>query len=170
MDVRSELPYPSLEAITPDPAALRIVAPAYAGRMGEMTAVLQYVYQSVLFGECGMKDASELLMQVSVVEMRHMHILARLITRLGAPPVFTACPPYPVGYYCAAGVNYVRGARRMICADICSEENAIAEYERMLCRLKNSDVHAVIARIIEDERVHLALFNHLLDQVCSAPA
>lgn len=154
--------FPTLDDIGEDYASLRLVSPAYAGRDGELTAVLQYVFQSIVLDHCGERKFARTMMKIAVEEMHHMEILGTLICKLGAPPVFTACPPYPVGYYSASNVNYVRGIRQMICADICAEENAVCSYERMLCSLKNSRVAGVISRILDDERRHLELFNQML--------
>ncbi len=157
-----EQKYPSLEEIGEDFAALRLLSPAYAGRDGELTAVLQYVYQSVIFSEEGRGEFARALIEIAVNEMHHLEVLATMIAKLGAPPVFTACPPYPVGYYSAACVNYTKNPRQMICADICAEENAISCYETILCRIKNAAVAAVVSRILEDEKEHLKKFNALL--------
>ncbi len=165
MEVKSETCYPPLDGIGEDCKTLRLISPAYAGREGELTAVLQYVYQSVVFGEMGNKAASGLLLGIAVSEMHHLEILGTVIAKLGAPPIFTACPPYPVGYYSASCVNFTRNPRQMVCADICAEENAICGYERMLCAIKNPPVAAVIARILEDEKLHLKEFNRLLSDL-----
>ncbi len=162
MEERTIEPYPTLEEIGRDPETLRIVSPAYAGRDGELTAVLQYVYQSIIFGEAGENAISRRLIGIAVEEMHHFELFGKMIAKLGAPPVFTACPPYPVGYYSASCVNYTRAPRQMICADICAEENAVAAYERMLCRIKNPPVAAMISRILGDEKRHLEEFNRLL--------
>lgn len=156
MELKADIPYPSLENVGEDCRALRIVSPAYAGREGELTAILQYVYQSVLTGACGEEELSRLLISIAVNEMRHVEILGTLITKLGAPPVFTACPPYPVGFYSASCVNYVRSPEGMLAADIQGEKQAIACYKRMLRELCNPCVSEVIGRIVKDEEVHLA--------------
>jgi len=157
--------FPTLEGICEDYATLKLISPAYAGRDGELTAVLQYVFQSIVLGNCGEKEFAHALIKIAVEEMHHMEILGTLICKLGAPPVFTACPPYPVGYYSASSVNYVRGVRQMICADICAEENAICCYERILCAVQNCKVAEIITRILEDERRHLFIFNQMLHSV-----
>lgn len=152
----------ALDEIERDGVALKIISPAYAGRNGELTAILQYVYQSVIFGEIGAAEIGKKLVSIAVEEMRHLELLGTAIVKLGAPPVFTACPPYPVGYYSAANVNYCKIPRQMICADICAEENAIAEYERMLCILKNPPVSALLSRILGDEKRHLCMLQEIL--------
>ena len=165
MPLIANLPYPPLDCIREDCRALRIISPAYAGKEGELTAILQYVYQSILLGACGRAREAKLLSEIAAAEMRHLQILGTLITKLGAPPVFTACPPCPVSYYSAACVNYTRELGCMIAADIASERTAIAEYSRMLCELKNPAVAAVIERIREDERLHLCALEQLKSEL-----
>ena len=165
MELKAEGSYPSLDEIGEDFQTLRLISPTYAGREGELTAVLQYVYQSILFGELGKVATSKTILGIAVSEMHHLEILGTMITKLGAPPVFTACPPYPVGYYSSSCVNYSRNPRQMLCADICAEENAISQYEHILCRIRNAPVAAVISRILEDEKLHLKEFNRLLSEL-----
>ena len=50
-----DLPYPSTEGLGEDVRSVKIISPAYADRGSEMTAVLQYVFQSVVFVALGMK-------------------------------------------------------------------------------------------------------------------
>lgn len=164
--LKADLPYPTTEGIREDLRALRIVSPSYAGREGELTATLQYVYQSIFLGAQGDAETSGLLLGIAVAEMHHIELLGKTITALGAPPVFTACPPYPVGFYSASFVNYVKDKREMIAADICGEKRAIAAYRAMLNALENQKVSAIIERIIEDEKVHLAALEKVLSELC----
>lgn len=151
----------SMQEIGEDSTALRIVSPAYAGKASEMTAVLQYVYQSIVLGDCGRVEESKVLMKIAVDEMRHLEILGTLICRLGAPPVFTSCPPYPVGYYSASFVDYTVNPQKMIERDLAGERAAIAQYGQMLCKLKNERVRAVISHIIGEEEKHVEQLKEL---------
>ncbi len=155
----------ALDAIKEDGNALKIIMPAYAGRKGELNAILQYVYQAIVFGDVGKEEIGKKLMKIAADEMRHFEWLGTAIIRLGAPPVFSACPPYPVGFYTAENVNYCKNPRQMICISICGEENAIAEYEGMLYSLKNPAVSMLISRILEDEKKHLATLQEILSQL-----
>lgn len=157
--------YPTLDEIKKDFQTLRLIAPAYAGRDGELTAILQYVFQSIVFAELGNKAFSEMIMKIAVSEMHHLELLGTMISKLGAPPVFTSCPPYPVGFYSASCVNYSRTPRQMLSVDVCAEENAISGYECVLCRLQNPPVAAVITNIVLEEREHLKTFNEMLDSL-----
>ena len=150
-----------LNKIETDCAALRVVSPAYAGKCGELTAILQYVYQSVLLSARGEEREAAAIRRIAADEMRHLEILGTLICRLGAPPVFTACPPYPVSYYSASCVNYSKCTGEMLEADIQAERAAIAEYEHILENLSAGPAACVIAGILEDEREHLRLLEAL---------
>ena len=151
----------TMESVGQDYASLRIVSPAYAGREGELTAVLQYVYQSVLLGQGGEEEDAKEVHKIAVQEMRHLQILGTLICRLGASPVFTACPPYPVGYYSASCVSYVRQPAAMFEADCRAERAAIDGYTRMLAKLKNPAVSEIIEGIRAQECEHLRIFEAL---------
>lgn len=150
-----------LEGIERDAAALRIISPAYAGRDGELTAILQYVYQAVLLDANKKTEPAKAILAIAVEEMRHLEMLGALIVKLGAPPVFTACPPYPVSYYSASNVDYVRSFPKMLAADIRAERGAVVQYTGMLRALKNSRVRAVIEEIRADEERHLKRFEEL---------
>lgn len=146
-----------LESVGEDTKTLRIVTRAYAGREGELTSVLQYVYQSVLTGQRGEHELSLLFQHIAAEEMRHLQIIGSLITRLGAPPMFTACPPYPVGYYSASCVNYAKGTEEMLISDIAAEENSVNSYTSMLEEMENPAAADVIFAVLKEEREHLGL-------------
>lgn len=164
MELKVDAPYPSLDGIREDCRTLRQVAPAYAGRQSELTAILQYVYQSVFLGACGQEKESGILLSIAINEMHHLEILGTIITKLGAPPVLSACPPYPVGFYSASNVNYTKSLRSMLCADIAGEETAIDGYSHILCSVKGP-VFEAIARIVEDEKLHLQTLSELLEKL-----
>lgn len=140
---------------------LRALTPAYAGRCGELTAVLQYVYQAVILDGRGREKEAKLLLKIAVDEMRHLQIIGGILVKRGIPPVFTACPPYPVAYYSAANVDYTRRFSEMISADIRAEKEAIAGYTRALKLLTDRAEAEAVAKIRADEERHLALLEEL---------
>lgn len=163
----SDIAYPSLDGIEEDTSALKIISPAYAGDEGELTAVLQYVYQHILFDNAGYKDYANILIKIAVSEMKHLEILGSLILKLGAAPVYSYLPPYPINYYSARSVSYSKNPQKMILDDVAAEQYAIDTYTKMLCRIKNERVAAVIQRIRMDEEKHLAAFKCILKELTS---
>lgn len=168
MEFKIEKEYPSLDGITEDYKTLRVISPAYAGGKGELTAVLQYVYQSILLERFGKKEMSKKILGIAVNEMHHLELLGSAITLLGAPPAFTGCLPYPIGYYSASNVNYSKTPCEMIEADIAAETNAIEDYRRILTRISSEPLNALIERIIEDEELHLSAFESMKKELKNA--
>ena len=148
---------------------VRALSPAYAGREGELTAMLQYVYQAVMLEGCGRAEEAKIILKIAVEEMRHLEKLASILVSLGVPPVFTACPPYPVAYYSAANVDYVKPLPQMLEADIRAEKGAIAGYKRILRVVSDEKICAAIKEILADEERHLAAFETLLASLSAPP-
>ena len=97
--------------------------------------------------------------------MIHLKLLGKTICALGAQPIYTACPPAAFNFYSAKFVSYSRSLKNMIEDDILAERHAVMSYAHMLDRLRNDRVKDIIARILEDEKMHLKAFTDLLDRI-----
>lgn len=161
----ADAPYPSLDGLSHDPFSSRIISAAYATPSGELNATLQYVYHSLNFAHCGYKKFADTLMRIAVAEMTHLDLLGEALITMGTQPVYTFQPPSQFNFYSAKFVAYSRSLVNMIEDDIVGEKHAIYGYERMLCRLKDGTLKALIVRIIEDEKLHLAALKKILDEL-----
>ena len=161
----AEKHYPTTEGIAPDCRSLRIISPAYASSTGELNSILQYNYHAVIFNSKGLEEYAELIDSIAVAEMIHLKILGKLICALGAQPVYSLLPPAGFNFYSAKFVAYSRSLKNMIEDDILAERHAIMSYAHMLDRLRDDRVSAIIARLLEDEKLHLKAFSDLLDKI-----
>ncbi len=161
----ADKPYPTVEGISPDCRALRIISPAYASSTGELNAILQYNYHAVIFDSKGLEEYAQLIDSIAVAEMIHLKLLGKTICALGALPVYTACPPAAFNFYSAKFVSYSRSLKNMVEDDVLAERHAVMSYARMLDRLRNEKVKDIIARILEDEKLHLQAFTDLLNKI-----
>lgn len=155
-------PYPTADGICADAYSLRIISPAYASPEGELNAVLQYIYHSFFFEKYGRNDIADTLTGIAIAEMHHLDILGGLILALGAQPVYAQYPSSGFNFYSAKYVAYSRSLKNMIEDDLIAERHAISSYEKMLKRLKNEQVKAIIARILEDEKLHVEVLERIL--------
>lgn len=158
-------PYPATEDLTADRESVRILSPAYADHGSELTAILQYVYHSIVFSGLRQKQYARLLLEIAIAEMHHLDLLGGMLYQMGALPVFTSRPPRLFDFYSTAAVSYSHEPERMIRDDIRGEKEAICQYQSMLRRLHNEKVVAVISRIILDEELHLATLNSILSEI-----
>jgi len=163
--LRVDLPYPSLEGITKDPLAARIITPAYCSlHVSEMTAALQYMYHYLYFDTMNMEDIGKTVENIAITEMIHKELLGKTLLKLGVDPIFSVTPPMR-NYYNTSQVSYSNTPQRMIMDDIQAEINAIEDYQRMLNILKNEKVAEVIRRIQLDEKLHLTEFKKILNRL-----
>lgn len=160
-----DAPYPSLDGLSCDPFSSRIISAAYATPSGELSAILQYVYHSLNFAHCGYKSIADTLMSIAIAEMEHLELLGEALINMGTSPIYTFQPPAQFNFYSTKFVAYSRSLTNMIEDDIMGERHAIYGYEKMLCRLKDGTLKALIVRIIEDEKLHLAELKKILDEL-----
>lgn len=159
-----DLPYPTTDGIRNDALSLQIISPAYSTSVGELNAVLQYVYHSFCFYKHGLKDCAEMLMSIAKAEMIHLDIIGKTIFALGAAPVFAQYPSTGFNFYSTKYVAYSNTLRHMLEDDLIGERRAIADYKKMLRCLKNKQVAAIVSRIIDDENLHVAAIEEILKE------
>lgn len=162
----ADTPYPSVKNITFDPVAARILSAQYATSGGELNAILQYIYQSFIFNHAGDEKTANLLESIAIAEMKHFSLLGNALINLGAQPIYTFQPPVAFNFYSTKFVPYSCKFAEMLEDDIIAERHAICSYKKMLSRLKNDKVRALVARILEDEELHLKAFTEARKQIC----
>lgn len=165
-----DLPYPDLSALTADYKNAQIIMPAYADAESEMTAVLQYIFQSINFDVAGNARFATTLEEIAIAEMKHLDLLGEALLRMGVSPVYVRRPPNKCDYYSTCNVNYATQTAAMLAADIAAETEAIRSYEQMLCKITNPTLNALISRIVLDERLHLIAFKEMYCEVVADPS
>ena len=155
-----DLPYPAVEGIAPNPMYGAMVKCLYAGQTSEITAIMQYFYDScILKGQY--EEAYTAFKYIAVVEMEHMELLADIITALGGTPDYTYRAAGGEGCWSAKNIRYSRTPRQIILEAIMAEEKAISAYMDAVSLVKDEAVTCIIQRIIMDERLHLDIFKSL---------
>lgn len=154
--------FPTTEGICPDALSLRIISPAYTSSAGELTAILQYLYHAFFFESKGYTEISDTLKSIAIAEMEHFELLGKTILALGAAPVYSQYPPSQFNFYSTKYIAYSCSLKNMLEDDILGERQAIAGYKKMHNCLKNEQVKAIIARILQDELLHLETLEKLL--------
>ena len=157
--------YPPIQIAEPNPQYSQLLAIDLASAQSELTSIMQYIYQSWrLYGPY--QKVGEVMECIARVEMHHMEILGKLITLLGGNPKYMSVQHHCPTFWQADMVAYSGNLRQMIQEDIVLEQAAIDTYLRQFQIIKNPYIQAIIQRIIEDEKVHLAIFHKYLTEVC----
>lgn len=133
---------------------------AYAGITGtsELTAIIQYTQQRMLFDQIG-----ETFLGIALTEMKHYDRLGDFIHHLGhavSKPVFSAAK---VDITTESAIEAVQ-------INIRAEQDTIAEYEKLIQRIQAGNptptttstlAVQLLNKIIADERVHVRLLAEL---------
>ena len=93
--------------------------------------------------------------------MFHHELLGSTIVKCGGTPYIGTMREFWTG----RSVSYAKDLRLALNNDIASETAAIAGYKKTLLCLSNESIKRLISRIIEDEEVHLRLFEDYLKKL-----
>lgn len=157
----SAVDYPDVSKAKPDdgvPAEWFYKAYVGTAPTSELTAILQYTQQRMIFDQIG-----ETFLGIALTEMKHYDRLGDFINRIGgnvSRPAFSA-----------AKVDITtKSAAEAVQINIRAEQDTIAEYEKLIQRIQaNNPTPTVtstlavqlINKIIADERVHVRLLSEL---------
>jgi rubrerythrin len=157
----SAVDYPDVSKAKPDdgvPAEWFYKAYVGTAPTSELTAILQYTQQRMIFDQIG-----ETFLGIALTEMKHYDRLGDFINRIGgnvSRPAFSA-----------AKVDITtKSAAEAVQINIRAEQDTIAEYEKLIQRIQaNNPTPTVtsalaiqlINKIVADEHVHVRLLAEL---------
>lgn len=161
VEVRVNEPYPEIVNAVEDKNTIAILKNLLFSRVSELTAVLQYTYQSVVSAEIE-NEISDIIEEISIVEMMHMEMLMNAIKQFGGNPKYEDSfgNTFNAGY-----VYYSHKLMDMLNANIAGEKKAIEEYSNAIMKVKNESLKRLFERIIEDEKLHISIFKKIKDNV-----
>ena len=156
-------PYPEPVGLTENRRAGRLLLRCYAGGCSEMTAANQYLYQ-YLQSPGGNMQLIQAFCEICEVERLHLALLGRVLRQLGVDPRFRVAGPEGSVHWSARHVNYAATVREMLLSDIAHEDEILNLYQQTAARIDNSQIRALIGRIMEDEQLHLESLRDLLNR------
>ena len=167
MKVNLDIPYPEIRVEEKNSYYADILSQDYAGRVSETTASLLYSYQHFdNFNEN--KEFSDTIEQISIVEMKHLEILGKIIRLLGRNPVYKTCEATrgECIMWESSYINYDSDLKEMLRIDMESEKAAIKNYEEHKNIIDDKYIKEILSRIILDEKRHLEIFKSLYESLC----
>lgn len=152
------LSYPDISDIKPDPKTAAVLYEAYAGRNGELEAISNYIYQSILF-EGSAPIVSEMLECIAMVEMEHFRLLGRTILLLGANPAIKTA--FKTTHLNRKG-DVVSRIEKALSEDVESEKRAAEFYNKTARYTKDRTLASLLKRLAADEEHHAKLLSDML--------
>ena len=130
----------------------------------EMSAVSMYFYNSVIAKD-QYPEIAQCFHKISVVEMHHLHIFARIAWLLGADPRLWCCSRGRTNYWSASSNPYTGHILTMLENAIYGEQETIEKYQMQMEYIKDENIVANLLRIIEDEKIHIEIFHDLYGMI-----
>lgn len=165
MEYKDSKPYPEIRVENKNKEYAKILLEDYAGINSETTAVFQYSYQSISNYE--IEELSEILEQISIVEMKHIELLGKTITLLGELPKLSFNYNNYLTYWSGSFIDYTTNIKEFLIMNIQAEKNAIENYKKHACIINDKYIKELLYRIIDDEKKHIECFNILLEKYSS---
>ena len=161
VEVKLNKPYPEIVGAVDDLTTATILKNLASSRVGELPAVLQYVYQSVIADQTNSEIAA-ILEEIGVVEMIHLDMLMHAISMFGGIPKYEDSQN---NYFSTSNLNYTQKLSDMLENNIHAELTAIENYKFAISRVKNESLKRLFERIIEDEQRHVEIFKLIRSSV-----
>ena len=157
LNSKRNIPYPKLMNIRQNINYTKLLYKSYSSADGELTAVLQYIYEHIELKRY--ENFSKILLSIAIEEMYHLELIGELIKKLGGKPYFM---DKECNMWSANNIKYnFRNVYSMLEYNIESEKKAIKEYEEAIKHTQNKSIQQLLERIILDEKTHLEIFNRL---------
>ena len=157
-------PYPEPRVTAPNLYFARLLLEDYCGGISEMTAINQYLYHSFTFQS--LPELAELEECISIIEMKHVKLLAETIQQLGLAPEFRVLSGNLPVYWSASSVYYGYDINDKLDADIAAEIQAIENYRLHQRLIDDPFIKKLLERIIIDEEYHVKLFRDAKAKYC----
>ncbi|MBP8641167.1 MAG: hypothetical protein KBI01_09790 [Oscillospiraceae bacterium] len=155
-----DVPYPPVQVSGKNLYYASLLTNDYAGVVSEMSAVMGYVFQSLVSNN---QIISATINCISIVEMRHLRYIGELIELLGGKPRFAVQSGCKSSFWEGQFISYEANPKYYLKENIANEKTAIANYSLRIKQINDNFVQSILNRIIMDEENHIRIFNALLD-------
>ena len=160
-----DLPYPPIQVSEANRAYADLLSVDYCGAVSELSAITQYINNEnrLCLSDCTL---ARTLLAIAMAEMMHLQKLGELIQLLGGEVSFAVTQPGGKReVWTPEYLTLSRDTRRILCADVEAEQDAIAQYRAHIRKINDECVNAVLRRIIRDEEYHIMLLQGLMEEL-----
>ncbi|MEG0155116.1 MAG: ferritin family protein [Lachnospiraceae bacterium] len=161
----ASLAYPPVCICGEDPRYARMMLDNVGGANSEMSAVSLYFYNHLITESC--PELAGVFHGISIVEMHHLSIFGELTEKLGENPRLWSYKGNRRTYWTPGYNNYPMDLKPMLVNSLNGEKSAIQKYEQQICQIKDHCITDNLERIIADEKLHVCIFEELLEKYCS---
>lgn len=156
----NKIAFPKLQNVLKNPVYAQKLYNDFSGNFSELSTILQYTYEHIN-NDLG-NTISNIILSISIAEMKHLSIIGELIKMLGLPPYYidSSLKPWDIDY-----IKYdTDSIKETLQYNIYLEREAIKGYKRAVMGTRNVSIQRLFNRIILDERTHIDIFTRLINE------
>ncbi len=157
--VKLDSPYPDIVDAQPNIRDIRMLKYLAYGKDSELTAILTYLYQSYIVND---KELSDVLTEISESEMIHYDLLSEAVVEFGGDPTLTDGRG---NVWTGRNITTLTNPTEILISNIKNEKGAIENYKRAIKETDNKSLIDLYNRIIEDEKIHIQVFEKFLEKI-----
>lgn len=163
MKYKLDIPYPSIDNLETNIEYSQLILSNLGGLHSKMNTVSLYFYNHIILEE-QWPELSEAMIQLCLVEMKHLNIFAKICYKLGADPRLWDCHQDLLEYWSPSFNVYPRQINTLLENAIIQEQNTITNYQYQMSCIDEPIIQNMLKRIILDEQLHVEIFNTFLQQ------
>lgn len=156
-------PYPSVDDLDINIEYGQLMLSNLGGLHSEMNAVSLYFYNHIVLSQAW-PELSNAMQKIAFVEMQHLNIFAKMCYRLGVDPRLWDCQNDFLEYWSPGYNVYPRQINTLLENAIIQEQNTISTYHYQMTCIDEPIIKNVLKRIIEDEQLHVHIFETFLKE------
>lgn len=160
----SPAPYPPVRICERNAMYGRMMLDNMCGQNSEMSAVSLYLYNNLLIDEN--EKLSNIFREISIVEMHHVHIFSEIARMMGEAPRLWTHRGNQMSYWSPAYNHYAVELKPMLQNARNREKGAVQKYQEQCSQIKDQYIVECLERIIEDEYIHIKIFESLYEEYC----
>ncbi len=157
-NLQLDVPYPKIIRSENNPFYVSLLQNLYADNKGELSAILQYTYQTSIFSKSS-KEIAKTIMGIAIVEMDHMAELANAIICFGGDPQYRNSKGI---FYNTKEICYCNDQTGMLLSDLQNEKYAIKAYGDTASMVPDQTLKALLLHIQAEEEMHQHAIEKLL--------
>lgn len=161
----SSAPYPPVRISERNQLYGRMMLDNMGGQNSEMSTIGLYIYNNILIIDN--ERLSSIFKGISIVEMHHLHTFGEIARLMGENPRLWTHRGNQMAYWSPSYKNYPMQLEALLLNALNGEKMAVQKYQNQCAQIQDICIVECLERIIEDEKIHIKIFESLYEEYCS---
>lgn len=155
-------PYPPVKVSEQNQRYGQMMLDNMSGQNSEMSTIGLYIYNNLLIIDND--RLSHIFKEISIVEMHHLHTFGSIARLMGENPRLWTHRGNQMVYWSPSYKSYPMQLGDLLLNSLEGEKRAVQKYRNQCTQIKDMCIVQCLERIIEDELIHIKIFESLYEE------